>query len=53
MSASNAEIARDIVVAVISHRDGYVDAAEAAKLYKGVLEAVGEVVRAEAEKDGY
>lgn len=52
MAATNAEIARDLVVATLSRRD-YVDSAEISEMYKTILAAVGDAVRKELEKDGY
>lgn len=48
MASTKEEIARDIVVAVISHRTGFVDGATAGKLYQDVLSAVKAAARGES-----
>ncbi len=49
MSASNEEIARDIVVANLVGYTSVYPAEQVAAMYKAVLKAVGEAVRDEAE----
>lgn len=51
MSDLSAQIARDIVVASVNRREVPLDGKKLGELYKEVLLAVGEAIRAEDEKE--